>query len=114
MDRDDLWRLSMSLAEAWAGVMEPGSEGSIDFGARRASMESYASAGVSAEPMLDGAVLMEMLPELDPRSGFIREAQRRLVDRQLAGEIADEAGARAFVERIGDSLRARYGAGGRG
>jgi len=105
LERDDAWRFALDLASAALPDAE------IDASGRRRAMEAYAAGGVLDEPLLSGDELMEAFPDLEPRSGFIREIHRRLIDRQLAGEITTADAARGFVDGIAAEVRREFGRG---
>lgn len=109
LERSDVWRASVAIARSLSRVGGVGD--GVDLDERARLLEAYERAGVPAEPLLDGGVIMRLFPELNVRTGFIRDVHARLVDEQLARRVVSSADAEAFVQGIAASVRDRFGAG---
>lgn len=51
------------------------------------------------KPILSGREIMEMFPDRDPKTGFIREMTEALEEAMDAGEVSDQASARLFLNQ---------------
>lgn len=117
-EREDVWRLAFAAASAEARARED--RQGIGLGNRAAcgvnelerrlneTSESMRDAP-PLDPILGGDEIMRMFPGLNPRTGFIREVQDRLVRAQLRREVRTVAAAREFVEGCSSSIRSSYG-----
>lgn len=110
-ERNDLWKIVMWHAQADAAAKSEIS--SIDdypeYADRFTSMQEYMSAPPPVKPLIDGKRLMEIFPQLSPKSGFIRDVHQRLLEEQMSGNITDINQAGSFVEKMRFDIESKYG-----
>lgn len=61
-----------------------------------------------AKPLLNGNDLMEMFPNLLPKTGFLKDIAGRLLDEQAMGNVTSQDQARAYVEGIRGEIERTY------
>lgn len=108
--RNDVWKFIMWHAKAddaaKGGMIDPQSQAQYD--QRFDQTNEYMNAPPPVKPLIDGGTLIQMFPTLDPKSGFIREVHRRLLDEQNAGNVLDVPQAQQFVETIRPQIEATF------
>jgi len=108
--RSDIWKFIMMHAKAddaaKSSVVDPQSQSQYDD--RFNATNEYMNAPPPIKPLLDGGTLIQMFKTLDPKSGFIRDIQRRLLDEQNAGNILDLPQAQQFVESIRPEIETTF------
>lgn len=62
------------------------------------------------KPVLSGQVLMQMFPNLDPKSGFIKEINTKLQDMKDENPAMTDQDAVAFVENMRSAIEAQFSA----
>lgn len=112
-NRSDLWKFVMwhAQADAASKSQESKIEDFPEYDNRFVSMEEYMSAPPPMKPLVDGRRLMEIFPNISPKTGFIKDIHTRLLDEQGAGNIADASQAESFVESLRADIESRYGGG---
>lgn len=108
--RNDIWKFILWHAKAddaaKSAVVDPQSQSQYQDKFDRTN--EYMNAPPPIKPLIDGGSLMRMFPNLDAKSGFIREVHRRLLDEQNAGNILDVPQAQQFVESIRPEIEATF------
>ena len=100
-------RLVRLVPEAWgdalliAGARRGDAQWATD---RARGVRVFLSREPALEPLIDGDDVMRLLPDLDPRTGFIRVVTERLLDAQAAFEVIDRAGAEAYDRGMASDL----------
>jgi CRISPR/Cas system-associated endonuclease Cas3-HD len=117
-NREDVWQFVMMHAQAdTMAKSEEGDQADYDLKEEHIrQMNEYRNRPVPIQmkPLVDGMMLQKMFPglSLKPPKGqpnFIKYIQDKLMDEQLAGNIADQAQAVQFVESIRGEVQTMYG-----
>jgi tRNA nucleotidyltransferase/poly(A) polymerase len=62
----------------------------------------------AVKPVVDGRTIMQMFPEIPPKTGFIRDVNERLLDLQDENPALTFEEAVAFINSIAGDIRSRY------
>lgn len=55
---------------------------------------------IGTKSILDGREIMELFPELNPKTGFIAKMQKQLIEEQDSGGIKDKDSAKLFLQKL--------------
>jgi len=102
-ERDDIWKFVMWHAHADAAAKSEESDiGQFpDYDQRYSDTEAYMNAPPPAKAIINGKQLMDMFPDISPRTGFIKDIQAYLIDEQNAGVVTDFPSALEAVRKMG-------------
>lgn len=109
-ERADVWKFVMWHAKAddsaKGSQVDPESQSMYD--QRFDQTQQYFDKPPPPKPFLDGRVLMQIFPGLDPKSGFIKDIQTRLLSEQDAQNIQTPEQAQSYVESIRAEIEGKY------
>jgi hypothetical protein len=70
--------------------------------------EQKGMTATSHRPLLNGNEIISIIPELNPKYGFIKEVMDRLLEAQDEGSVFDKQTATQFVENIKSEILEEY------